>query len=183
MRRTFGIFIVAIAIVLSSCTKQSELVGIVQLHQDNRLTILNPIDDTQHTLIVEPSSVEYGEWLPYGTPVVVTYTGRLADGIKAKSVAADKTYVAAVGKWITSSADDATSELGVELMGGGRAVVISGDKALIHSWEPQGEDNTLLLKGRAADGSEVIRAAVISEEQGMLFLTIEDDDNLYRKVL
>lgn len=183
MKRAFGIFIAVVAIMLSSCAKQSEFVGIVHLHEENRLTVLNPIDDVEYTFIIEPSDMEYEQLLPEGTPVVVTYAGRLANGTEAKEVTADKTYVAAVGRWITSSADDATSEMGVELKGGGRAVVIGGDKNLIHTWEPQGEDNILLLKGRAEDGKEIIRAAVISEEQGMLFLTIEDDDSLYRKVL
>lgn len=181
MRRLLLRLTVVVAILLASCAKQSEFVGIVQSHSEDTLTVLNPIEDREYLFNVEQD--DFDTPLPQGTPVVVTYAGQLTDGAKALHVAADATYIAAVGRWITSDTDDATSQYGVELRGGGRVAAVGFNDVPFHNWEPQGEDNTLLLRGRSAAGEEIIRAAIISEEQGMLFLTIEQDNNLYRKVL
>ncbi len=183
MRHLINIAIVLLATAFVSCGKTSDFVGVVRLHDGNSLVVLNPIDDTQYTFATDATTTNCDISLPEGTPVIVTYKGRLTDGTKAMSVEPDKTYIMAVGKWITSDIDDVTSQCGLELRAGGRVSPIGDFATDYHTWELQGEENILLLNGHTATGEQIIHAAIIDTEQTLPLLTIEDSQQIYRKVL
>jgi len=178
-------FVILAAAVLTACGgAPKQFVGTIDDATMNTLTVCDGVTGELRTFSTEGADTSEAKGLLIGAPVAVDYEGRCVDGARALKIATDATYVDAVGRWVTNDPIAPDSVMGVEIMVGGRAASIRMQTLQYTGWELVGEPGIIVLHGRSIgnrQSSEFMTDAVISEENGRLFMAVDGTDVVYRK--
>lgn len=169
------LLILAATLFAASCAEQApkQCTGIIEEASMNTLTVRDTATEATQTFSTADADLTEANGLLVGSPVVVEY--READ--VAVKVAADPTYAAAVGRWTMPDPIDESEVMGVELQTGGAAASIRMATLPYTSWELQGEENRILLRGRSIGNGQTtdfIETAILgTDAEGTATLTIE----------
>lgn len=148
------LLILAATLCAASCAEQApkQCTGIIEEASMNTLTVRDTATEATQTFSTADADLTEANGLLVGSPVVVEY--RKAD--VAVKVAADATYAAAVGRWTMPDPIDADAVMGIELQTGGAAASIRMATLRYTSWELQGEENRILLRGQSIGNGQTI---------------------------
>lgn len=168
----------AAAVALAACGGKPETkqyVGTIADATMNTVTVRS--FDSETLFAKEGADLSEANGLLLGAPVVVEYTGDLAQpaSVKTVKIATDATYAKAVGRWVEPNPINPDEMQGIEILVGGQAQSINMYTLRYNAWELTLDNDKILLLGES-EGSgapiEIEHEGVISKTDGQLTLTI-----------